>query len=171
VHLLQHHIYKCGQYRRYSQGVGLLPLELPCQPTSAHKRRLGEPKANLRCEGLPQPKMWPSDENQRWRPLRYYYYYPWKPHISKCLHRCEPNRLVPVCYSFQLVQIRSTQLVHSHGRLQQSASWLTGRPEHSTVCGGRTSPVVSSRPRQAIQHLLTDLVKHEKCNPLSLDYR
>ena len=30
-------------YRRYSQGVGLLPLELPRQPTSAHKRRLGEP--------------------------------------------------------------------------------------------------------------------------------
>jgi len=48
VHLLQHHIYKCGQFIRYSQGVGLLPLELPHQPTSAHKRRLEEPKANLR---------------------------------------------------------------------------------------------------------------------------
>jgi len=51
--------------------VDLLPRELRRQPTSAHKRRLGEPKANLRCEGLPQPKIWPSDEEQRWRPLRW----------------------------------------------------------------------------------------------------
>jgi len=74
VRLLERHIYSyCGRYRRYrlqQRRIGLLPLELARQPTSAHKKRPGEPKASLHCEEQRQRKLRASDKDHRWKPLR-----------------------------------------------------------------------------------------------------
>ena len=118
-----------------SNTVGLLPLELPRQPTSAQKRRLGEPKANLRCEGLPKPKIWPSDEDQRWRPLRWL-------EKTKCL-------VCPRMIAYQAKDPNRTGIHEPPARLtnmnRSSCQWCKMRPTKSATEGPRCSQLMPRR--------------------------